>query len=102
MGHHVRRPGAKILNAPDFDLRTVDVNPVVGEGIRMIKDQHDDKEVAIFEPFGGGANMFRWSRRDASDEVSKRHGRNELVSVYPLGPAWLLDIDRINPMTISI
>ena len=36
--HHLRRPGAEVLDAADLDARLVDVDPVVGEQVRLVDD----------------------------------------------------------------
>ena len=37
VGHHLRRPRAEVLDAADLDARLVDVDPVVGEQIRLVR-----------------------------------------------------------------
>ncbi len=52
VGHHLRRPGAEILNATDFDARIVNVDPIIIKHVSILQDKHDRKEVAILEAFG--------------------------------------------------
>ena len=47
--HHVRAPIFEVLDAAYFDIRLVDVNPVVGKEVRLIDDEADGEKVAVLE-----------------------------------------------------
>ena len=86
--HHLRRPGTEVLDAADLDARLVDINPVVGEQIRLVDDQRDGEEVAIAQLVGGILATRLWreactSSRIGADEMTCRD-----VKAF-VSPSWV-------------
>src|SRR4030095_3765872 len=51
LGHHLRRPGAEVLNATNLDAWIVNVDPVVIKHAPIFQDQHHGEEIAVLETF---------------------------------------------------
>src|SRR3984893_13445221 len=79
IGHHVRRPGAEVLDTADFDAWIVDINPVIVKGIAILQNEHDGEEVAVLERFARTFCSFRYGRRKAADELAHGRGRNYVL-----------------------
>src|SRR4029078_3613865 len=45
--HHLRRPGKKILDAPNFDRRIVDINPIIQKWDGLVDDQRHNQKIAV-------------------------------------------------------
>ena len=52
IGDHLRRPGAKVLNATNFYARVMDIDPVIVKHLPILQNQHDGEEIAILQAFG--------------------------------------------------
>src|SRR5260370_23423000 len=67
IGHHLRRPGAEVLDTADFDARIVDINPVIVKGVAILQNEHDGEEVAVLERFTRTFCSFRYGWRKSAD-----------------------------------
>ena len=78
--HHGWTPILEVLDAADFDLGGVDVDPVVVEHVFLVDDEADREEIPV-------AKLLR-RFHDASgrcgvhgrDQLPYRHGRNEVIA----------------------
>ena len=58
--NHLRRPGAEVLNATNFDAWIVNVDPIVIKHPSISQDQHDREKIAIPEAFGRAFRSFSY------------------------------------------
>ena len=79
VGHHLRRPGAEVLNAPDLHARLVDVDPVVGEEVGLVDDQRDGDEIAIAQ-LRRRRRAERGSGSMRGDELADRRRRDDVLA----------------------
>ena len=77
--HHVGAPGAEVLDAAGARARVVDVDPVVGERLRLVGHQRDEAEVAVAQLLGGLADGRRGRGIEAQDQIAERDGRQHAV-----------------------
>ena len=77
--YHLGRPGTEILDPADFDVRIVDVNPVVVKRIAILYDQHDGEEVAVLQRIGRGPGRFGNSRPNSANQLAHRRRGNNML-----------------------
>ena len=80
--HHRRAPGAEVLHATRANSRVVEVDPVVGERLRLRRDQPDYDEVPI-------------AQLGCSSLYGRRRRRVEALDEIPQGEAGHDRVDRV-------
>src|SRR4029079_12241413 len=94
--HHRRAPGAEVLHATRANSRVVEVDPVVGERLRLRRDQPYYDEVAVAQLGCSGLHGRRRRRVEALDEIPQREAGHDPVDRVLLPVSVRLNDDAVH------
>ena len=92
--HHGGAPVVEILDTAHLHARSVDVDPVVREEIRLVEDQCDHEEVAIGQSLRGLPDRGRHRGLEGPHQRAHRHGGDHVIGLDSLVARLRLDADR--------
>ena len=80
VGDEVGGPVLEVLDPAEPDVRLVDVDPGVREGLGAVDDQDDGQEVAVLQRLGRLDDLGRRGRVHRADQVADRQRREEVLA----------------------
>ena len=81
VGHHEGAPVLKILDSANFNIRIMNVDPVIGKDFAFVDNEGDGEKISVFEITCSTKHGFWHWRLEPFDDLSNRHTADKIGAV---------------------